>query len=121
MCAKWLCVTQIRSRRVPKFYLIMLRTAVEHLSRVLARQCFCAPSTEILLCVCPEVKLSSLIEEIKGKEGQEHFQVDLMKSHCSGWAGNHSSTHSAPSSFIRRQSWTSPKNEQRIKHTLKIY
>lgn len=52
-------------------------------------------------------KLSSLTEEIKGKEGQEHFQVDLMKRHYLRWAGNHSSTHSASFSFIRRQSWTS--------------
>lgn len=47
-------ISQIRSRRMPKFYLIMLRIAVGYLSMVLARQCFYAPSTEILWGVCPE-------------------------------------------------------------------
>lgn len=99
-CAKRLCVTQIRNRRVTKFYLIMLRTAVRHLSRVGSVSVHQAQKPCCMFA--QKFKLSSLTEEIKGKEGQEHFQVDLMKRHYPRWAGNHSSTHSAPSSFIRR-------------------
>lgn len=110
-------ISQIRSRRVTKFYLIMLRTAVGHLSRVLAwLGSVSLHQAQKSCCVfAQKFNLSSLTEEIKGKEEQhqrqgEHFQVDLMKRDYPKWASNHSSTHSAPSPFIRRQSWTSPKN-----------
>lgn len=109
VCKMVVCDSISQIRRVPIFYLLMLRTAMGHSSRVLARLgSVSLHQAQKSCCVfAQKFTFSSLTEVIKGKEGQEHFQMHLMKRHYPRWAGNRSSTYSAPSSFIRRQSWSS--------------
>lgn len=66
------------SRKMPKSYLITLRTARVHLVRCWLGAVSMHQAQKSCAVFAQKFELSSLTEESPGKEGQEHFQMVLM-------------------------------------------
>jgi len=70
----------------------------------------CPPSAEIPCCVCPEVQAFIFDRRKLRQGGTRVFSDGPNEKRYPGQAGVHSFAHTAPSSSLRRQSRTSPKN-----------